>query len=109
MQVVLTANPNSSLEDASTIDYARLQLALAIPKMANAMTQPDDRYLLPVVTCMNATPQVPVVTFDLANESRVSVSGSCITVHAQQRELLLVKDRLIFEYYGIMKDGQVVE
>jgi hypothetical protein len=108
-QVVLAAEPNSTAEDAATVDYARLQLGFAIPKMANAITTADEQYQLPVVNCTVASVQVPVVEFVLSNETKITSSGACILFMGQQRDILLLKDRVIFEYYEILKNGQVVE
>jgi hypothetical protein len=110
-QVVLVSDPNESLEYRTNVDYARLQLNLAIPKMVNAMSTPDDRYQMPVANCSMASPQTPVVMFvssNGTNESRVTTNGACITVMGEDRELLYTKDRIIYEYYGILDNGQVV-
>lgn len=107
-QIALVADPNASIDDAAMTDYARLQLGLAIPdKVFNAMSREDDRYTLPVLDCARANPQLVVVVFNTSNETSVVTDGSCITVNAAQRDLMRVKDRIIFEYYDILKDGVV--
>jgi hypothetical protein len=109
-QIALTSDPNTSMDDASMIDYARLQLGLAIPdKVFNAMTQSDERYKLPVIDCSKASSQMPVILFNTSNETAIRLDGNCIIVDASQRDLMRVKDRFIFEYYDILKDGQVVD
>lgn len=108
-QVALSTSTNLSQENASIIDYARLQLTLAMPKAFNAMSEADARYALPVFTCADATQQLPVLLLVPGNESSVTVEGSCIILQGQDRSLLQLKDRLIFEYYGIMSNGVVVD
>lgn len=107
--IVLTADTNITMEDASFIDYARLQLGLAIPKTMNAITAANEQYTLPVVDCSMASPQMPVVYFTMSNETGVTVEGSCILLNGQITDILRLKDRIIFEYYDILKNGQVVE
>ena len=106
-QVVLTVDTNLTKQDASTVDYDRLMLNLAIPKMINAIKVPDPRYKMPVLNCSNATVNMPVVQFIQSNDTKVTTEGYCITIQGEQRELLLIKDRIIYEYYGILVDGQV--
>jgi hypothetical protein len=108
-QVALSASTNESLENASNIDYARLQLGLAIPKAFNAMADNDERYTLPVFTCAQATPQLPVLLLNSSNQTGVRVEGACIILNAESRQLMQYKDRIIFEYHGILKNGEVVD
>lgn len=109
-QIALASDPTLELADAAMIDYARLQLSLAVPKAFNAMTKEDDRYTLPVLTCDQASAQMPVLLFANTNETAsVTTQGACIIVNGRERDLMRAKDRLIFEYYDILRDGQVVE
>jgi hypothetical protein len=108
-QLILTVDPNITQQEASTVDYARLELGLAIPKTVPAITAPDERYTLPVVNCSRATPETPVLLFNMSNETGLKAYGSCLVLNAEQGDILRMKDRIIFEYYGILKDGQVVE
>jgi hypothetical protein len=104
---------NQPAEMAMTVDYTRLQLALAIPKIGNAMLTESEDYTLPVVTCEQSSAQMPVVQFLPFNpednttaqpESGVSVSGTCITIRGDGADILFLKDRLIYEYYDIMSE-----
>ncbi|HIH24246.1 TPA: hypothetical protein HA251_04395 [Candidatus Woesearchaeota archaeon] len=114
-QIALSADPRiidlaDGAENAAMIDYARLQLGLAIPEKAfNSMMVDDERYTLPVIGCDRASPQLAVVIFNATNETSVVVDGSCIIINAEQRDLMKIKDRIIFEYYDILKDGVVVD
>lgn len=109
-QIALSTPTDLAIDDASTVDYVRLQLGLAIPKAFNAMSTDDERYSLPVFTCDEATPQLPVVLFNATNETAsVTLDGSCVIVNGEGRRLMQLKDRLIYEYYGILRDGEVVD
>jgi hypothetical protein len=103
--IVLAADPNASIDNAMTVDYARFQLTLALGKTSSALTMLDERFTLPVVNCSMASPMQPVMIFNISNASTVTTQGSCILVNAENAEILRFKDRLIFEYYDIMTNG----
>jgi len=108
-QVVLVTDPSYNENDAGFIDYARLQLGLALLKTANAMSREDDRFEQPVLNCTHASPQMPVVMFNITNTtSSVTTDNSCIFINARDQDLMRLKDRIIFEYYGIIENGEVV-
>ncbi|MBI5797376.1 hypothetical protein HZA98_00545 [Candidatus Woesearchaeota archaeon] len=52
----------------------------------------------PVKTCADASPTEAVVLFQTANESLVSLDGTCLTI--QGKDLLSVTDMLILSQYG---------
>lgn len=109
-QIGLVADPSIAPATAGFVDYARLQISLAIPKTFNAMSMEDERYQLPVLNCSHANEQMPLVLFNLTNETTaISLDGYCITMSAAERDLMRAKDRLIFEYIGVLQDGVVVE
>ncbi len=112
-QVALVADPSMGVEDAGIVDYARLQLALAIPSSVSAISHADPRYRLPVLDCAQASAQMPVVLFQIANGTNasagVTTQGYCVLVRGGQQDILNLKDRLIFEYYGILNNGQVAD
>lgn len=109
-QIALSANEQESVQAGALIDYARLQIGIAIPKAFNAVTVPNPQYALPALSCDQATLQVPVVTFNITNETaRITTAGACIIIHGDNQDLMRLKDRVIFEYYNILRNGQVVE
>ncbi len=105
--VVLTTDMNQTYANLNNIEYARLQFSLALQKTTNAMLYEDERYTLPIINCSRSSSQMAVVVFNTANETSVITDGSCITINAAQRDLMKIKDRFIFEYYGILNDGVV--
>ncbi|MDD9954530.1 MAG: hypothetical protein OXR66_09455 [Candidatus Woesearchaeota archaeon] len=106
--VAMTADPSLELYDLGFIDYIRLQIGVAFGKAYTAMTAEND-YNLPVVTCANASYEQPVLQFNLTNETaEITESNYCITIHGRDQGLMRAKDRLIFEYYGILQNGEVI-
>lgn len=109
-QVALTVRPDIAPQTAGFIDYARLQLGLAIGKTFNAITHADSRYQLPVINCSQASLQMPVILFNYTNETAaVRTSDYCITINGADQDFMRLKDRIIFEYHGILENGQVAE
>lgn len=108
-QVILSADPLETPQDAALIDYARLQLERAFGKTVSAISTPNETYTLPIFNCTMASPQFPVVMFNLSNGTgTVVVEGSCIWFNGRDQELMRIKDRMIFEYLGILEQGAVV-
>ncbi len=60
----------------------------------------------PIVTCANATPFVPVMFFEDANQTIVELDGNCVRLKAARGEdFLRGKDRLLYGIMGIMENG----
>lgn len=109
-QIALTSDVQEDVQAGALIDYARLQMGIAIPKSFNAISTPHPEYVLPALSCEQATNQVPVVTFNITNETaRITTTGACVILHGNNQDLMRLKDRLIFEYYNILRNGEVVD
>ena len=108
-QIGLVSSPNLSEYDAGNVDYARLQFALAFQKTVNGMSGPGE-HSQTILTCDRATRQFPLVFFNITNQTtRLSADENCITLTGKDQDLMRLKDRLIFEYYGILQNGEVVD
>ena len=58
---------------------------------------------LPQLTCLNATPQFPVIELRVTNTTTIYAQGSCIIAEAiYPRELPAITTRLIYTIVGIM-------
>lgn len=56
----------------------------------------------PVITCENATNQIPVIFMRMSNETKISLDKNCIIAEAASgSDFLLIKDRLLFGLHGI--------
>ena len=72
--IVTTVDPNSSIIEY--FEYARFSIAsIATPhlgkQIGNAVTKESDQYNQPVITCANATNQMPVIIFEEAEEPSI--------------------------------------
>jgi hypothetical protein len=103
------ADPNVDADNAPAIGYIRLQFFNAWQKTFSAQIVPTENAVLPVLTCANATVQAPFILLNVSNETSIHREGYCIIVNGEQRGLLDAKDRLIFEYFSILKNGEVTD
>ena len=60
-------------------------------------------YSLPEITCANATPAIPVLTIQFANQSGFRAEGSCFFLEGISRnELKQYYDRIRYALYGVL-------
>ncbi|MBU0980444.1 MAG: hypothetical protein KJ709_06555 [Nanoarchaeota archaeon] len=91
-------------------DLVRFELSQEMPELfsvfvASGIALEDDRYDLPVISCLNATEYVPVIMLLPSNESSVTIDDDCIAISGSEDGLLLAKDRLMYSLAGIL-DGE---
>ncbi|MBI2548536.1 hypothetical protein HYW21_04255 [Candidatus Woesearchaeota archaeon] len=104
--VYLTFDPTSSF--IGEVDQVRFDLSTKFPQwlgifVIDATTRDDDRYTLPIVTCMNATADAPVLYLTEGNATAISQQGSCILFQASKTsDLLKLEERLLYGLLGIM-------
>lgn len=109
-QLALVADANTTPEELPLVDYARFQLALGLPAPSFTAMTGENAYNQPVFNCSMASPQLPVLLFTPSNGTpRITRDGSCVTVEGSGRGLLAAKDRLLYERYGIIAGGHVIE
>lgn len=64
----------------------------------------NSTFNLPIITCRDATPAVPVIYFKQSNETKVTLENSCIIAEARNSiEILRIKDRLLYSMLGIIR------
>ena len=94
-------------ENLQYIDLIRYETGLQFDKPTYfGVTSNSTKYTLPIVTCDNATAEIPFILINISSNTSFTVSSSnpnCIIMNAKLKELLATKDRLIYTYYGIMK------
>jgi len=97
-----TFNPNE--EDLSVYDYLRYDLRNNIPTskfFIDSVTEQNPSYLLPLVTCNNATMDSPVIHFMQTNTTSITLDGQCINIKFEKYNALMVRDELIYLFNGI--------
>lgn len=64
----------------------------------------DNTFNLPVITCNDATANVPVVYFKHGNSTNIKLNNNCIIAEASKNEdFIKAKDRLLYGILGVMK------
>ena len=70
------------------------------------ITGKSDKYgSLPIVGCENATSYLPLILINIYADTGFNVSEeypNCIIMNGKLKEILALKDRLVYGYYGIM-------
>jgi hypothetical protein len=97
-------NPNS--ESIEQIEKTRLKLAQHLmPEKAilYSITEENELYSLPLMTCENSTQEFPVILIQEANFTEISNQDSCIIINARPMEIQAAAERLVYSWLGIIK------
>jgi len=69
----------------------------------NALTK-ENKFNSPIITCLNATANTPVVYFEQTNQTRISFDNNCIVVEAKTGlDFLRARDRILYAISGILE------
>ena len=96
---------NSYVEEIAGIQY---ELEMVLNNFFNIYLRKgltdENKYNLPMITCDDATPVVPVLYFKTGNRTEVYLENNCIIAEAKNGvDLLKIKDRIILGLLGIME------
>lgn len=103
-QVDLTSAPESNLkhEISQAKFFLDQHLAEHFGTYVRKGFSEENQYGLPVITC-NASADVPVVFYEEANETDISVDGSCVTIRSSSADgFLRITTRIIYGLYGVI-------
>lgn len=102
--IALVFDPNSSVDDLTYIDFARFSFDEKIDKpIYFAVTQESETYLFPVLTCDNATSEIPFIYFNISSETSIVEQNNCIILNAKLIEIVDVQERIAYQMLGVMK------
>jgi len=102
--LTVTFDPQDT-QNLEYYDVVRYELALAFPKLAGATTQDSDQYALPILTCEDATAQNPIIELSSGEPAVLvnqSVNENCIMLTGNLSSVVLAKDALLYNYYGLI-------
>jgi hypothetical protein len=91
--------------NAAYIDVVRFDLATALPSVDFALTEPDERFLLPVLTCANASAEQPAILIQTHNETGFSGDEHCLILQGDLADFLFLRDAFFYRYLGVVQDG----
>jgi len=103
--IYITNDPDAKyISDLALLSF---ELSKELPQYfriytVNGLTAEND-YDVPIVTCLNATQNVPVIYFKDANETRAFMNGNCIFFEAKTAyDFSYLKERLMYGMFGIL-------
>lgn len=106
----LTYDPND--KNIQSIEVARLQLERTFSQklekyMGVGVVKSSPNYEgFPIITCENASQNVPVVYFKTSNSTGFEYEKNCLHVNFQTgSEVFMLKDRLMYGITGIIENG----
>ncbi|MBD3209292.1 hypothetical protein GF367_02650 [Candidatus Woesearchaeota archaeon] len=103
--VIITFDPSLSARNLQLMDLIRFDLSSSLGRpVISAVTNESAMYALPVVACDNATAQVPVLSWEAGEEAAVERQGACLRFIGNQSGFLQLRDRLLYEYYGVYEE-----
>lgn len=101
--IFITFDPDSSPQNLRYMDTIRNDLQATLDSVVvSAKTKESDNYVLPIITCENATQFVPVMYFNVSNTTSVVETNGCIVLNGQTVEFFKLRDLVVYTYYGVM-------
>ncbi|MGV8150711.1 MAG: hypothetical protein ACP5NV_03220 [Candidatus Woesearchaeota archaeon] len=102
--IAIFFDPTASLDDLTYIDYSRFAFdeAIDVP-VYFGVTQESDTYALPVISCANATFEMPFILINVSDDTGIKRDGNCIIMNAKLRETIALEERIVYQIFGIMK------
>ncbi len=103
--VMLTFNP-SETANLPVIELVRFDFSQMLGKVviSGVLNASESYKEFPIITCTNATLQTPVMVFNISDNTSIVEDVNCIYLNARGTELLRLRDRILYSYYGVIKD-----
>lgn len=104
-EIDATSDANSTYKES--IALAQHQLALTLSAynifLRKGFTA-NSTFQVPIITCNDATANVPVIYFTFGNTTNINVNNSCVIAEASSNtDFIRVKDRLLYVLLGVVK------
>ena len=104
-EIDVTYDLNSTYKESIALAQHQMGLTLAAYDVfvRNGFTA-NNSFNLPVITCDDATANVPVVYFRHGNSTRITSENDCIIAEAlTNTDFIKVKDRILYGILGVIK------
>jgi len=103
---MLTFNPQNT-SSLQAIEITRFDLIQILGKnIVSGVLSPSDTYAaFPIITCDNATLKTPVIVFNISDNTSIVDENNCIYFNGRGTEFLRLRDRLLYSYFGVIKDA----
>lgn len=100
-----TYDLNSSYKESIAVAQHQMELTLKVYNIyiRKGFTT-NNTFNLPIITCDNATQNVPVVYFKYGNSTNIHAENNCVIAEAATNaDFIMVKDRLLYGILGVIK------
>ncbi len=105
LEIDTTSDVNSSFKEP--IALAQHQMGLVLSNYNIFLRKgfsTNTSFNLPIITCSNATSNVPVIYFKHGNITQVKAENNCVFAEASSDlDFLRLKDRILYGMLGVMK------
>ena len=102
IQIDATSPSNDTLKDAIALSQYQMGLVLSNYNTYLRVGYLNETAGFSRITCEGATPLVPVILFKGSSKTQATALNNCIIMEAKDgRDMLLLKDRLLFSMLGI--------
>ena len=104
-EIDVTYDLNSTYKESIALAHHQMGLTLAAYSIfVRKGFTANNTFNLPIITCDNATINVPVVYFKHGNATNINIENNCIIAEASANaDFIMVKDRLLYGMLGVMK------
>lgn len=108
--LITTFNPRLANDSLPYIEVSRFDIAAGMKDkfIINSVSEFSSEYAaLAIVDCANASVEAPVIFFNSSDTMSVYETGNCVYVNGRGSDFLRFRDRVLYEYYGVIKDGKI--
>ena len=104
-EIDVTYDLNSTYKEAIALAQHQMGLTLATYNIfVRKGFTTNNTFNLPVITCNDATSNVPVIYFRYGNATNIHTENNCIIAEAATNvDFIKVKDRLLYGVLGVME------
>lgn len=104
-KIILTFNPNSNPGDLPYLDLIRQDFTRNFKsQVISGVTEQSDVYQIPVITCNDSTPEIPVIEFRNSLNLSIEKEGNCLIYNGNLADFLKLRDLTIYTYHGIITE-----
>ena len=105
LEIDVTYDLNSTYKESIALAQHQLGLTLAEYNVfVRKGFTTNNTFNIPIITCSDAIPTVPVVYFRYGNTTNIHAENNCVIAEASTNaDFIKVKDRLLYGILGVMK------
>jgi len=104
--LMITFDPSQE-SNLPVMELVRFDLSQKLGKImiSGVMSSSEQYQNFSIITCENATQQSLVIILNMSDNTSITDTGNCIYLNARGSEFLRLRDRVLYSYYGVIKNG----